>query len=496
MNKLIFSLLFLVSGLIGIFAQNHLPLPEFSNDEDFPVIIENIEDDTQFVPESWEIGLESLMNAWHVQYYVDKSTRSEYGNPVPTSDAVYAERLSKLNNVIELPYNDVVRRCIEMYVDRRRTVVEYMLGLENLYFPIFEQALDAHQLPLELRYLPVIESALNPTALSRAGASGLWQFMIGTGKQYGLEINSLVDERRDPLKATQAACAYLKKLYGMYGDWSLALAAYNCGEGNVNKAIRRSGGNTDYWKIYSYLPKETRMYVPLFVAANYVMNYYAHHQLRPVQTLPPMATDTVMVTQAIHFDQIAEVLSMDKELLRALNPQYKRDIIPGHSQPRVLKLPVLQIYAFIEKENTIVNHRKDELFSGRITSNMQEKITHKVGQGETIQAISDKYGVSISNIRKWNGLRSSQLSAGRNLTIYADDGGYALSGSTPQDVGTGTPSVTAQTPEYGRYKVKSGDTYSSIAKRYPGYTTNDLMKLNNAKNSLLKVGQYIKVPKR
>ena len=498
MNRTIFSFLFSVSGIICAFAQNVSLLSETPDNEEPPVIIEHIEDSIQFIPESWDMDLDSLMKAWHVQYYVEKNANPGYREAVTASDAVYAERLSKLNTIIELSYNDVVRRCIELYVDRRRTMVEYMLGRESLYFPIFEQALDACQLPLELKYLPIIESALNPTALSRAGASGLWQFMIATGKQYGLEINSLVDERRDPLKSTEAACAYLKALYGIYSDWTLALAAYNCGPGNVNKAIRRAGGSTDYWKIYPYLPQETRLYVPLFIAANYVMNYYAHHQLYPVQATLPMVTDTVVVNQAIHFDQIAEVLNMDKELIRALNPQYKRDIVPGNSQPRAITLPVLQVYAFIEKENTIANHRREVLLSSQITNNQSEKIVHRVGQGETIQTISSKYGVSIADIRKWNGLRSNSLASGRRLTIYAGNGGFAMTEPAAQNAPKPTATTQAagkQTNEYGSYKVKAGDTYSGIAKRYPGYSSSDLMKLNNVKSSHLKVGQYIKVPK-
>ncbi|GHV56418.1 hypothetical protein FACS1894182_02910 [Bacteroidia bacterium] len=503
MNRTIFSLLLLVSGAISVLAQN--------------TPIQNIEDDMQFIPESWDTDLDSLMNAWHVQYYVDKNAHPGYSDAITASDAVYAERLSKLNNIIALPYNEVVRRCIDLYVDRRRTIVEYMLGLENFYFPLFEQSLDAYRLPHELKYLPIIESALNPVAFSRAGASGLWQFMIGTGKQYGLEVNSLVDERCDPIKSTQAACAYLKDLYGIYGDWSLVLAAYNCGPGNVNKAIRRAGGSTDYWKIYPYLPKETRLYVPLFIAANYVMNYYANHQLYPVKTLLPMATDTVVVNQSIHFDQIAEVLNVDKDLLRALNPQYKRDIVPGNSQPRAIKLPALQAYAFAEKENTIAGYRKDELIASRATndnSNNLEKIVHKVRPGETLRTIGSKYGVSTNDIRKWNGIQSNRVATGRKLTIYVNNGGYTLSEKAvkQEEIHTAAQTATSnqarshspekkpassnnQSAEYENYKVKSGDSFYSIAKRYPGCTPSDLMKLNNIKSSRLKVGQYIKVPK-
>jgi membrane-bound lytic murein transglycosylase D len=506
MNRMIFTLLLFAAGMMAAAAQEADPLMELPDREEQPVAIDHLEDETQFIPESWDMDLDSLMTAWHVQYFVDQSAHPGYGDVVTASDAVYADRLSKLNNVIELPYNEVVGRCISLYVDRRRTIVEYMLGLESFYFPMFEQALDAHQLPYELKYLPIIESALNPTAFSRAGASGLWQFMIGTGKQYGLEVNSLVDERCDPLKATDAACRYLKTLYGIYENWALVLAAYNCGPGNVNKAIRRAGGRTNYWEIYPYLPKETRLYVPLFIAANYVMNYYANHQLYPVKAALPMATDTVMVSQAVHFDQIAEVLNVEKDLLRALNPQYKRDIVPGHSQPRAIRLPALQAYAFVEKENTIVNHRKDELFGNRSVGDggsTREKITHRVGSGENLRTISSRYGVSTTDIRKWNGLKSSRVATGRKLTIYVDNGGYALqdpaSADNPPPAKAAAAKTTAKTAasssEYGRYKVKAGDSFYSISKRYPGCSSSDLMKLNNMTSSKLRVGQYIKVPK-
>jgi membrane-bound lytic murein transglycosylase D len=496
MNRTIFTLL-LVLGTLSVSAQDTLNRLEFPDREVPPVLIDHMEDETQFIPESWDMDLDSLMNAWHVQYFVDQTAHPGYSDAVTASDSVYADRLSKLNNIIELPYNETVGRCISLYVDRRRTIVEYMLGLESFYFPMFEQALDAHSLPLELKYLPIIESALNPTAFSRAGASGLWQFMIGTGKQYGLEVNSLIDERCDPLKATDAACRYLKTLYGIYGNWPLVLAAYNCGPGNVNKAIRRAGGRNDYWNIYPYLPKETRLYVPLFIAANYVMNYYANHQLYPVKTLLPMATDTVMVNQLVHFDQISEVLNIDKDLLRALNPQYKRDIIPGHSQPRAIRLPALQAYAFVEKESTIVGHRKDELLAGRTTSASNgnpEKIIHPVRKGETLLTIGSKYGVSAASLRKWNRLKSNRPPVGRKLTVYVNNGGFALA-PKPASPAADAPAPPSASTEYAFYKVKPGDSFYSIARKYPGYSHKDLMKLNNATNTQLQTGQYIKVPK-
>jgi len=381
-------------------------------------------------PETWDTNFTNLLNSWYIKNYTNKLNDSGYKESAEVNDSIYIQRLSKLPNIIELPYNETVRKCIELYTDRRRELVEYMLGLEVFYFPMIEETLDKYGLPLELKYLTIVESALNPTALSRAGASGLWQFIISTGKNYGLEINSLVDERRDPIKSTDAACRHLKDLYGIYGDWNLVIAAYNCGAGNVNKAIKRAGGKTDYWAIYPYLPRETRSYVPLFIAANYIMNYYACHQLYPVQTTLPLATDTIMVNQMIHLDQIANVLQIDKEMLKALNPQYKQDIIPGNYQSQILRLPAIQIPAFIEKENEIAAYKTDEFFTNRTTVqqsvavNRLEKTTHRVRSGETVLSIANKYGVTASSIRRWNGLKSNRVVVGKVLILYVDNGGY------------------------------------------------------------------------
>jgi membrane-bound lytic murein transglycosylase D len=471
-------------------------------------------DSAFYAPEAWDTNWDKLLNSWYVKNHTDKANHDGYKENVQVSDSVYVDRLSKLPKVIELPYNDVVRTCIDFYVNRRRTLVEYMLGLETFYFPMIEESLDKYGLPLELKYLTIVESALNPIALSRAGASGLWQFMLPTGKFYGLEINSLVDERRDPVKATDAACRYLKDLYDIYGDWNLAIAGYNCGAGNVNKAIKRAGGKKDYWAVYPYLPRETRTYVPFFIAANYVMNYYAYHQLYPVQTTLSLSTDTVMVNQMIHFDQIAEVLQVDKEEIQALNPQYKKEIIPGNIKSQPLKLPSVKACAFIEMESKIVEHRADELFTNRTyvgekPARNQEKIYHKVARGETLSIIGSKYGVTMANIRKWNRLKSNKVAVGKNLILYVDNGGYPISGNEKSTAAsqsqsaskatTGSASkakaTTGSSAQTAQYKVKSGDSFYTIARKYPGYTHLDLMKLNNMSGTSLKVGQYIKVPK-
>ena len=279
----------------------------------------NFEQEVGLLPESLDANVDSLLHSWHVQYFSQKDDycHDDHDN-VYYPDSVYAERLSRLPSVIDLPYNQVVRDCIDLYAGRKRDLVRYMLGMADFYFPIIEEVLDKHGLPIELKYLAVVESALNPVALSRVGAAGLWQFMLPTGKIYGLEINSLVDDRRDPRRATEAACAYFKDMYAIYGDWNLVMAAYNCGPGNVNKAIRRAGGKHDFWDIFRFLPRETRTYVPLFIAANYIMNYYCEHNLCPLQTSLPLATDTVMVNNALHLQQVSEILQLDIATLRAL----------------------------------------------------------------------------------------------------------------------------------------------------------------------------------
>lgn len=386
------------------------------------------------LPKSMTYPLDSLLKDWKAKNYIDlgKDCSTSTINP-EFSDSTYIDRLSRMPTVMEMPYNEIVRKFIDMYTGRLRNQVSFMLSACNFYMPIFEEALDAYGLPFELKYLPIIESALNPSAVSRAGACGLWQFMLHTGKIYGLESNSLVDERRDPLKATWAAARYLKDLYDIYNDWNLVIAAYNCGPGNINKAIRRAGGTTDYWEIYNYLPKETRGYVPAFIAANYVMTYYCKHNICPMETTIPDATDTIQVTRNLHFEQIADICGISKEQLASLNPQYKRSIIPGESKPQTLRLPIHEISAFIDKQDTIYAHRSKELFKNRKTiavSDTRSKarggsaspkgnpIYHKIANGETLGSIARKYRVTVRQLQSWNGLRNTKISAGKSLKIY------------------------------------------------------------------------------
>lgn len=397
------------------------------------------------LPKSMTYPLDSLLSDWKAKNYIDlgKDCSTAEVNPM-FSDSVYIDRLSRIPAIMEMPYNEIVRQFIDMYSGRLRNQVSFMLSACNFYMPIFEEALDAYGIPMELKYLPIIESALNPSAVSRVGASGLWQFMLNTGKMYGLDANSLVDERRDPIKATWAAARYLKELYAIYQDWNLVIAAYNCGPGTINKAIRRAGGETDYWKIYNYLPKETRGYVPAFIAANYVMTYYCDHNICPMETDIPASTDTIQINKNLHFEQIADICSVSMEQLRSLNPQYKKNIIPGESKPHTLRLPQNSISTFIDSQDTIYAHRADELFKNRKSveikgndtprvaaksskqnskqsskpSTQSESTTyHKIRNGETLSTIAAKYGVSVKQLQSWNGLKNTKIAAGKRLKI-------------------------------------------------------------------------------
>ena len=337
-----------------------------TDDEDEIVVTDNKgrEEVIEF-PEAMTYDLDSLLNLYMSKNYLEEEDCNMRDiNPVYSKED-YIGRLMRLPNVMEMVYNEVVQKFIDRYSGRLRHSISYMLGASNFYIPIFEEALEAYQLPLELKYLPIIESALNPNAISRAGAGGLWQFMIGTGKQYGLQVNSLVDERRDPVKASYAAARYLSDLYKIFGDWNLVIAAYNCGPENINKAIHRSNGEKDYWQIYPYLPKETRGYVPAFIAANYIMTYYSLHNICPMSTRLPAKTDTVMVNRNVHLQQVAEVVGINIDLLRSLNPMYRRDIIPGATELYALRLPLTEVSKFIELQDSVYTYKVDELLNKR-----------------------------------------------------------------------------------------------------------------------------------
>ena len=381
-------------------------------------------DSAEFTGSSFDYSLDSLVHNWFVDQALLLDCESTTDTVVKYTDSIYISRLQSLPYVMEMPYNSVVKSYIEMYA-KRRVQVGKMIGMgESYYFPMFEEALERHNVPLELRYLPVIESALNAKAVSHAGAGGLWQFMVRTGKQYGLEVNSLVDERCDPMKSTDAAARYLKDLYALYGDWHLVIAAYNCGPGNVAKAIRYAGGKRDYWSIYPYLPRETRGYVPIFIAANYIMTYYADHNICPAKPMNTFVTDTIMVNDRIHLLQISEKLNIHMDELRFLNPQYRRDIIPGNIKAYPLVLPFNQINAFAENRDSILEY-KSELVKRNVavepagySSPTGDYIVYKVKSGDTLGGIASRHRVSVKQLQRWNGINGTMIRVGQRIKIY------------------------------------------------------------------------------
>ncbi|HCO66773.1 MAG TPA: lytic transglycosylase [Dysgonomonas sp.] len=386
---------------------------------------DTITDKDLMIPEEIERNFDQLLADWRRDMKISAYCTSTNDENVSYPDSSYIRRLYSLPTEMELVYNPVVRSYIEMYTGRMRSSVGFFLAKSNYYFPIFEKALDREGLPLELKYLPIIESALNPTIKSRAGAMGLWQFMIGTAKLYNLEINSLVDERCDPLKSTDAAVRYLKDLYDIYGDWNLVIAAYNCGPGNVNKAIRRSGGKTDYWDIYQYLPRETRGYVPAFIAATYAMNYYSLHNICPAEYEYNHSTDTIVVDRYLHLKQLSEVLNVPLDDLRSLNPQFKKDIVPGEFKKYVVKLPSAQAVDFSVYKENVYAHRSNEFLSHRKVVNPSgmdlsnsDRIRHRVRRGESLSTIASKHRVTVAQLKKWNGLRSTKLRVGQVLSVH------------------------------------------------------------------------------
>lgn len=369
--------------------------------------------------------IDSLLSDWQTRNFLIFDESCETTGVNPEFDAqTYAHRLSRLPNVIEMPYNEIVQKYINQYSGRLRNSVAVLLGASNFYNPIFEEALESYQLPLELKYLPIIESALNPTATSRAGAVGLWQFMIVTGKQYGLEITSLIDERRDPIKASYAAAHYLRDLYNIFGDWTLAIASYNCGPNNVNKAIKRAGRTKDFWSIYPYLPNETRGYVPAFIAANYIMNYYCDHNICPVNTTLPMGTDTIQVSRNVRMERISALCNIEEEELRRLNPQYRTNLIPGNVRPCTLRMPTAAINAFIEAGDSIYVPQSEVLNIKEVPaaaktgkSSKRSGSTITVRRGDTLGAIAKRNRTTVSRLKKLNGLRSNNIRAGQRLKV-------------------------------------------------------------------------------
>lgn len=509
----------------------------------------SITDDNVVLPESFETKTRELHENFFLEHYATRA--DEKGEQIiKGTPQQYEQLLSQIPAEIELPYNSIVGNYINVYVDKRRELVADMLALFNYYGDIFVEELLNAGLPVELQYLPIIESALNPNAVSRAGAVGLWQMMPATATGLGLEVNSLVDQRRDPRLSTRQAVRYLKQLYDIYNDWSIAIAAYNCGPGNVNKALRRAGGGKkDFWEIYPYLLPETRGYLPAFIAANYVMNHYAKHGIRPTLVKQKLVTDTVLINHRVHFNQIADVLNIPIEEIRMLNPQFRKDIIPGDNHPYALVLPSQQVLSYIMSEKDILDRDANDyarrtyvepgvttttLDDGTVVKTRIVRKTHTVGRGENLRSIAKKYGVSATDIKRWNNMSSSKVKAGRKLVIEtverepvegakltAVESSRTTAATTqPADSTAATPADTAAKPSATpaakpaatpakkqttqkqataprptTYKVRRGDTLSKIAKRF-GVTVKAIQDANGmaASNTRIDINQTLKIP--
>ena len=449
--------LFIVTLLV--ISASSLQAQVVDDDTEITVTNEKGENETFDLPEAMTSEIDSLLHLYNTKTYLKRDADCNLPNVNKTYEPdVYKDRLRRLPTIMEMPYNNVVQKFIDRYSNELRNAVGIMLGASNFYMPIFEQALETYNLPLELKYLPVIESGLNPKAVSRVGATGLWQFMLATAKNYGLEINSLLDERCDPIKSSYAAANYLSDLYRIFGDWNLVIAAYNCGPDKLTQAIHRAGGTKDYWKIYPYLPRETRGYVPAFIAANYIMNYYCEHNICPMTTDLPAKTDTILVSRDVHFKKIAQVLNMDEELVRSLNPQYRKDIVIGYTKPSTLRLPVDKINSFIDQEDSVYAYNADVLLTKRSEVEVAQEIP-SYSSGRTSASSSRK---SYSRSKGKRSSRKSSRSSRRRRSSKK--------------------SVT----------VRGGDTLSEIAARN-NTTVKKLKRLNGLKGNNIRKGKKIRV---
>ena len=512
---------------------------------------------------------DSLLNLWYVHSKVNSEDITEYDmdsvrfeSNVP--DEVYIERIRQMNSFITLPYNDIVKNYIILYSEKMNTRMANILGLCKYYMPIFEEILNKYDMPEELKAMAVIESAMNPRAVSRAGAKGMWQFMYATAKMYGLHIDSFVDERLDPVKAAEAAAQYLQDSYEIFGDWNLAIASYNCGAGNVNKAIRRSGGKRAFWDIYPYLPRETRGYVPAFVGALYTMTYYKEHGIKPEAIEMPAHVDTFRITKMLHLRQVSDLTGAPLNELKDLNPQYSHEIIPGNNREYILRLPYNYTNAFIDHEDSLYRHKADEYFNPVTLKKIQdgadgERIVYRVKSGDYLGRIASRHRCTVAQIKRWHNLSSNNIRVGQRLVIYRGGSAPASSSSssssaqptsapanattytvksgdvlgkiaerhgctvaqlkawnglTSNNIRVGQKLIVsatasssasssqtsapaaAQSGEYTTYTVRSGDSFYSIAKNYPGVSAQDIMNFNGLSSSKIQPGMTIRIPKK
>lgn len=464
------------------FGQMHDESDDEATDEkkSSTTIIEDEEDEEIQLTEGMLINAEEQLSSYSAQNYLSEDSTKQATEFKDADADEYIRRLRRMPVIMEMPYNDIVRKYIDQYTTRMRRSVSVMLGAQNFYNPIFEEALEAEGCPLELKYLPVIESAYNPSATSRVGAAGLWQFMPSTGQTYGLEVNSLVDERRDPIKSSQAAAKYFKSLYSRYGDWNLVIAAYNCGPGNVDKAIQRAGEVKDYWKIYPYLPNETRGYVPAFIAANYVMQYYCEHGIVPMEAQLPAETDTLMISRDLHLQQVADLCNVSLDQLKELNPQYRQQIVPGLWKPCALRLPVDAVSKFIAFGDSIYAYNASELLPRRSTVSVSYASNNTTASRSNASASRSNSSSASRSSKSSSTSRNSKNSKSKNSK------GKNSKGKNSKGKGKkgGPREIT----------IRQGDNLTTIAKRH-GTTVDKLQKLNGMKggDTRIRAGKTLKV---
>ena len=485
------------------------------------------------LPEDYTLDVtDSLLSLWYVHKSMLKGDTVSFNMDSvhfrsSVTDKEYLQRLADMNSFITLPFNETVRNYIILYSEKMPTKMSSMLALSQYYFPIFEEIFDRYGLPKELKYMAVIESAFNPVAVSRAGAKGMWQFMYNTAKMYGLTINSFVDERLDPVKSADAAARYMRDAYRIFGDWNLAISSYNCGSGNVNKAMRRSGSR-EFWPVYNYLPRETRGYVPAFVGAMYAFTYYREHGLVPETDSMPVQVDTFHIRRMLHFQQVSALTGVSVEMLKKLNPQYVHDIVPGTAKEEyVLRLPYQYTSKFIENEDSVYAYNAKEYFSPATLQNIavsgsasSQRIAYKVKSGDYLGRIASRYHVTVKQIMEWNHLRNTNLRVGQVLYIYGKFNGpvaqssgasskssaaSSSKGSASSDgatrasskgsAATPPPADSAAEGTYTVYVVKSGDSLYRISQDYPGVSADDIMKFNGLGTDI-RPGMKLKIPKK
>ena len=456
------------------------------------------------IVEYTEVVSDSLLQEWYSQknaeeYILNVNLDSvKLTSSIP--DSVYIRRLKEMNSFITLPYNEIVRDYLILYSEKMKSGMKRIVGLSGYYMPIFQETFDRHGLPEELKAMAIIESALNPTAVSRAGAKGMWQFMYNTAKIYGLHIDSFVDERLDPVKSADAAARYLKDAYKIFGDWNLAIAAYNCGAGNVQKAIKRAGSR-EFWDIWPFLPRETRGYVPAFVGALYGLRYHKEHGIEALAVPMPAHTDTFKIRKMLHLKQVSELTGAPLEDLKTLNPQYRHDIIPGNDREYILRIPYKFTDAFIAHEDSLYRHKDSIYFNPLTIKKIKEggdgqRIVYRVKSGDYLGKIATRYRVTVTQIKKWNGLKSNNISIGQRLIIYS---GRAAAAAAASSAGTTASAQKVNTAANAKghtlYTVKEGDSFYLIAKNYPGVSAQNIMDYNGISSSSLRPGTTIKIPR-